>query len=78
MKNLVVYRVSENAHALLDVCSTPEEENMFMHAIRAVDSDGNRYELTMWNLPEVGEVLEYEGEAETVGEDGYTEEYVTL
>lgn len=77
MKNLVVYRVAENAHALLDVCSTPEEENMFMHAIRAVDSDGNRYELHTWDLPKVGEVLEYEGEAWAVDNDG-TADLLTL
>jgi hypothetical protein len=78
MKNLVVYSVKENARPLLDMHTTPEDENSFMHVVRAVDSDGNRYELTTWELPEVGEVLEYEGQAETVGDDGYTDEYVSL
>lgn len=54
----VVYLVKENKTPLLDVHSTPDEDNMFMHEVWCIDKDGDKYVFTSWELLYVGEVLD--------------------
>lgn len=54
----VVYSLEENKVPLLDVHSTPEGENMFMHRVWCIDENGDKYTFTSWELLKVGEVLD--------------------